>query len=210
VKISYQAIKAVDPQAWVITAGLAPTSRDDNVAMPDTKFVQGLYDAGAAPYFDALGVHGAGYKVSPETDPDVVANDPALNNGDPSPPEAKRIYFFRHIEDVRKVMEQNGDVDKRVVVLEFGWTVDPREDSPYHWHAVSEIDQRMYILGAYKYAEEHWQPWIGAMSLIYLANVDWTEDNEQTYWSITYPLYPELKARPAYWGLMELGQQRQP
>ncbi len=207
-KIAYQAIKAVDPSAWVITAGLAPTSRDDNVAMPDTKFVQGMYDAGAKPYFDALGVHGAGYKVAPETDPDVVANDPTLNNGDPSPPEAKRIYSFRHIEDVRKVMEVNGDVDKRVVVLEFGWTVDPRPDSPYHWHAVSEVEQGDYIIRAYKYAAEHWQPWIGVMNLIYLADVDWTENDEQTYWSITYPLYPDLKARPAYWRLVEFGRQR--
>jgi len=207
-KVAYQAIKAVDPNAWVITAGLAPTSRDDAVAMPDTKFVQGMYDAGAEPYFDALGVHGAGYKVAPETDPNVVANDPALNNGDPSPPEAKRIYCFRHIEDVRQVMVQNGDADKRVVVLEFGWTVDPRPDSPYHWHAVSEVEQRDYILRAYKYAQENWQPWIGVMNLIYLANVDWTENDEQTYWSITYPLYPDLKARPAYWGLVELGRQR--
>ncbi len=208
-KVAYQAIKVVDPNAWVITAGLAPTSRDDTVAMPDTKFVQGMYDAGADPYFDALGVNGAGYKVAPETDPDVVANDPTLNNNDPSPPEAKRIYCFRHIEDVRQVMVQNGDADKRVVVLEFGWTVDPRPESPYHWYAVSEVEQRDYILRAYKYAQENWQPWIGVMNLIYLADVDWTDQDEQTYWSITYPLYPDLKARPAYWGLMELGQQRQ-
>ena len=207
-KAAYTSVKAVDPNAWVITAGLAPTSRDDAVAMPDTKFVQGMYDAGAEPYFDALGVHGAGYKVAPETDPNVVANDPALNNGEPSPPEAKRIYCFRHIEDVRQVMVQNGDADKRVVVLEFGWTVDPRPDSPYYWHAVSEVEQRDYILRAYKYAQENWQPWIGVMNLIYLANVDWTENDEQTYWSITYPLYPDLKARPAYWGLVELGRQR--
>ncbi|RME46683.1 MAG: hypothetical protein D6796_08710, partial [Caldilineae bacterium] len=149
-----------------------------------------------------------GYKVPPETDPDVVAHDPTLNNNDPSPPDLKRIYAFRHVEDVRKVMVDNGDVDKRVVVLEFGWTVDPREDSPYHWHAVSELDQRFYIINAYKYAQQHWQPWIGVMSLIYLANPDWTEADEQFYWSITYPYYPELKARPAYWGLMEWAQQR--
>lgn len=207
-KVGYSTLKAIDPNAWIITAGLAPTSRNDAVAMPDTYFVQGIYDAGAAPYFDALGVHGAGYKVAPETDPNVVANDPVLNNGDPSPPELKRLYSFRHIEDLRQVMVANGDVDKRVVVLEFGWTVDPRPDSPYRWHAVTEEEQRDYILRAYKYAEENWQPWIGAMSLIYLANVDWTENDEQTYWSITYPLYPEFRARPAFWGLVERAQKQ--
>lgn len=205
---SYEAIKAVDPAAIVISAGLAPTTRWDDVAMPDTVFVQGMYDAGAQPYFDALGVHGAGYKVHPATDPEVVANDPVLNNNDPSPPELKRIYAFRHVEDVRQVMVQNGDADKRVVVLEFGWTVDPRSESPYHWHAVTELEQAQYIIGAYRYAEQNWQPWIGVMSLIYLANVDWTEDDEQTYWSITYPEYPDFRARAAYWGLLEFSRQR--
>lgn len=205
---SYEAIKAVDPEAIVISAGLAPTTRFDDVAMPDTVFVQGMYDAGAQPYFDALGVHGAGYKVHPATDPEVVANDPVLNNNDPSPPEMKRIYAFRHVEDIRQVMVQNGDTDKRVVVLEFGWTVDPRPDSPYHWHAVTELEQAQYIIGAYRYAEQNWQPWIGVMSLIYLANVDWTEDDEQTYWSITQPEYPDFKARAAYWGLLEFSRNR--
>ena len=206
---SYQAIKAIDPEAIVISAGLAPTTRWDDVAMPDTVFVQGMYDAGAKPYFDALGVHGAGYKVPPLTDPEVVANDPLLNNNDPSPPELKRIYAFRHVEDVRQVMVQNGDADKRVVVLEFGWTVDPRPDSPYNWHAVSEAEQAKYIIQAYNYARENWQPWIGVMSLIYVANVDWTADDEQTYWSITKPEYPDFQARPAYWALLDYGKQRE-
>lgn len=205
---SYEAVKAIDPEAIIISAGLAPTTRYDNVAMPDTIFVQGMYDAGAKPYFDALGVHGAGYKVSPLTDPAVVANDPVLNNNDPSPPDMKRIYAFRHVEDVRQVMVQNGDADKRVVVLEFGWTVDPREDSPYYWHAVSEAEQAQYIIEAYNYARDHWQPWIGVMSLIYMASIDWTEDDEQTYWSIILPEYPDFKARPAYWGLLDYSKQR--
>ena len=207
-RLSYQTIKAIEPDALIITAGLAPTTRWDDVAMPDTVFVQGMYDAGAQPHFDALGVHGAGYKVSPGTDPSVVANDPALNNNDPSPPDLKRIYAFRHIEDVRAVMERNNDAAKRVVVLEFGWSVDPRPDSPYHWHAVSEAEQARYIVDAYRYAQNNWQPWIGVMSLIYLANVDWTEADEQTYWSITHPEYPEFKARPAYWGLLERADER--
>jgi len=50
-KSAYQAIKTVDPGAYIISAGLAPTTRWDEVAMPDTIFIQGMYSAGAAPYF---------------------------------------------------------------------------------------------------------------------------------------------------------------
>jgi hypothetical protein len=203
-KLGYEAVKKADPEALVISAGLAPTSRWDDVAMPDTEFIRGMYAAGAKPYFDALGAHGAGYKVSPETDPAEVAKDPVLNNNDPSPEERKRIYCFRHVEDVRQVMVENGDADKQIVLLEFGWTTDPRPDSPYHWHAVSEVEQANYLVRAYQYAKEHWQPWIGVMSLIYMPHPKWGVDDEQTYWTIVYPRYPELWVRPAYEALKKM------
>jgi hypothetical protein len=203
-KIAYQRIKEADPQAIVISAGLAPTSQWDDVAVPDTIFLQQMYDSGAAPYFDVLGVHGAGYKAPPEMDPAVVATDPALHNSDPSPPERKRVYCFRHVEDMRQVMVQNGDVAKQVALLEFGWTSDPRPDSTYHWHAVSEEEKADYLVRAYRYAKENWQPWIGLMSLIYIADHDWTPDDEQYWWAITKPAYPTAQLQPAYLRLKEM------
>ncbi len=205
-KMAYQTVKAIDPDATVISAGLAPTTRWDDVAMPDTVFIQGMYDAGAAPYFDLLGAHGAGYKVSPETSPDVVASDPALNNHDPSSEELKRIYCFRHVEDVRAVMLANGDGDKRIALLEFGWTTDPRSDSPYRWHAVTDGQQADYLVRAFQYAQEHWRPWIAVMSLIYMPDSEWGIDDEQTFWSIIYPGYPDLRMRPAYMALKSMAK----
>jgi hypothetical protein len=203
-KIAYRCIKGADPQAIVISAGLAPTSRWDGLAVPDTIFLQQMYDAGAASYFDVLGVHGAGYKAPPETDPAVVAADPVLHNGDPSLPERKRVYCFRHVEDMRQVMVHNGDGAKQVALLEFGWTSDPRPDSPYHWHAVSEEEKADYLVRAYRYAEENWQPWIGLMSLIYIADHYWTPDDEQYWWAITRPSYPRTTLQPAYLCLKEM------
>jgi len=203
-RVAYQTIKAVDPNAYIISAGLAPTTRWDEIAVPDTVFIQGMYDAGAAPYFDLLGAHGAGYKAPPETDPDVVADDPELNNGDPSPRELRRIYCFRHVEDVRAVMVANGDADKRVVLLEFGWTTDHRHNSPYTWHSVSDQEQADYLVRAYQYAKENWQPWIAIMSLIYMPDSQWGIKDEQTYWSIIYPGYPDLRIRPAYVQLRDM------
>lgn len=203
--IAYDAIKRADPNAYVISAGLAPTTRWDDVAQPDTVFIQGMYDAGAKPCFDLLGAHGAGYKSPPETDPAVIAADPNLSNpGDHTsgvPEELRRVYGFRHVEDVRQVMVRNGDADKRVVLLEFGWTIDPRPESPYYWHRVSETQQAEYLVRAYQYARDHWQPWIAVMSLIYVADPEWTVDDEQTYWSIVYPKYPEAWLAPAYHAL---------
>lgn len=203
-KAGYQAVKAADPQAVVISAGLAPTTRHDSVAMPDIYFIQGMYEAGAAPYFDALGVHASGYKAPPETDPAVVAQTPELNNNDSGSEELRRVYCFRHVEDVRELMVRNGDADKKIVVLEFGWTIDPRPDSPYRWHAVTPEQQDKYLQRAYAYAQANWQPWIGVMSLIYIADPQWTMQDEQTYWSIVYPGYPDLRTAPAYYGVLTM------
>jgi|GEM_PF-367852 len=199
-KLAYKAIKSADPNALVVTAGLAPTTRWDSVAMPDTEFVKEMYDAGARGYFDALGVHAAGYKAPPEMDPGQVANDPNYyNKGDANCPGSRcRIYCFRHVEDLRNIMVNRGDGGKQIVVLEFGWTSDPRANSPYHWHAVSEDQKGDYLVRAYQYAKAHWSPWIGLMSLIYMPNPDWTPGDEQYWWSVIEPAYPELHLRPAY------------
>jgi len=189
-KKAYQAIKKADPNALVISAGLAPTTEVSQRAVPDTRFVQAMYAAGAKGYFDALGVHGAGYKAPPEMDPDQVANDPNYYNvGDVNcPGPACRIYCFRHVEDLRQIMVDNGDANKRVVVLEFGWTRDERPNSPYYWHRVQDqFVQGEYMVRAYQYARDHWQPWIGVMSLIYMPDVHWTQDDEQFWWSVMEP-----------------------
>lgn len=203
-KASYQAIKAVDPNALIISGGLTPTTADFAEAMPDMKFFNQLYDAmgnNSDGYFDLLGVHAAGYKADPEADPGQVAQDPALTNNDPSPTEAKRIYSFRHVEDVRQLMVDRGDADKQIAILEFGWTSD-QVNPAYSWFRVDENAKADRIVRAYQYAKQNWSPWIGVMSLIYMANADWTGQEEQFWWAITkpdgtpLPAYNALKAMP--------------
>ncbi len=189
-KKAYEVVKAADPNALIVTAGMAPTTELSQRAVPDTQFIQAMYDAGARPYFDLLGAHGAGFKAPPEMDPGQVANDPNYYHvGDVNcPGPACRIYCFRHVEDLRAIMVKNGDESKRVVVLEFGWTIDERPTSPYYWHRVKDqFVQGDYMVRAYQYAKANWQPWIALMSLIYMPDVQWTQEDEQYWWSVIEP-----------------------
>jgi hypothetical protein len=186
-KTCYIGIKTADPAALVISAGLAPTGTGLPEAMPDDQFVEKMYRAGAAPYFDLLGVHAAGYKEPPETSPDEAA---AKYNGN-------RFFCFRHVEDLHKIMERYGDADKQVAVLEFGWTTDS-VNSNYSWHAVTEAQQADYMVRAYQYAKVYWSPWIGPMIALSLADPAWTPDDEQYWWAINYPDYAQMRVRPAY------------
>ena len=188
-KVCYEAIKGADPAAIVISAGLAPTGATPPLAMPDTEFLQKMYEAGAADYFDVLGVNAPGYAAPPEM----------------SPAQAEEVYghrsfAFRRVEDMRDVMVANGDRVKQVAIVEMGWTLD--EVNPdYAWFAVDEETQADYLVRAYQFAKEEWQPWIGLMTTIYIADYDWTKENEQWWWSI---VLPDGTPRPAYHSLREM------
>jgi len=192
-RIAYRRIKEADPDALVISAGLSPTGTDSQTARPDDVYLEKLYNhmgGNSDGYFDVMGVHAAGFLAPPETDPGEVAARPELGGC--------RFCCFRHVEDLRAIMVKNGDTYKQIALTEFGWTSDSRPGSPYHWHAVTEQQKANYLVRAYQYAEEHWSPWVGLMSLIYIAKHEWTGNDEQYWWAITNPGWPEFSPRPAY------------
>lgn len=198
---AYRAIKAANPNAIVISAGMAPTGDNSDIAMPDDLFYDQMYQAmggNSSGYFDALGVHGAGYAAPPELDPAEAASNPKYGG--------YRFFAFRHVEDIRAIMEKYGDGAKKIVLLEFGWTFDPVNPA-YKWHgADAGIDmfvQADYLKRAYQYAAANW-PWVGLMSLLTMPNLDWLNDGngsdeEQYWWAIMEPSPINAKEwRPAY------------
>ena len=95
----YTAIKAADPDAIVISAGLAPTgSADPAQVLSDEEFLHGMYEAGANRYFDVLGLHAPGYKAPPELDPEVAATQ--IEDNGLSTYGGHRFFSFRHVEDM--------------------------------------------------------------------------------------------------------------
>jgi hypothetical protein len=189
----YVGVKTADPDALVISAGLSPTGSGPPEVMPDIEYLIGMYEAGAAPYFDLLGVHAPGFLYPPEISPEEVA---AKHDG-------HRFFCFRHVEDAREIMAHYGDEDKQVAVLEMGWTTDPVHPD-YAWFAVTEEQKADYLVRAFRYAREHWSPWIGLMTVISIADPRWTEEDEQYWWAITEPGWPETRVRPAYEALREM------
>jgi len=185
-----EAIRAADPGAIIISAGLAPTGTGLPEAIPDMDYLRQMYAAGAAPYFDVLGLNAPGYGNPPEM----------------SPAEAEAAGFlrwmcFRHVEDMRAIMVEAGDAHKQVAILELGWTTD-RIHPDYAWHAVDEETQAAYLVGAYRYAAQHWRPWAGLITAIYIADISWTPDNEEYWWAVNIAGYDNgWQGRPAYYQL---------
>jgi hypothetical protein len=185
-KAGYEAAKAADPSVTVVTGGVAQTGTDNDQARPDDTYVQWMYDAGAKPYFDVLGAHGHGYKAPPTVSPDEAEANPSYGG--------HRFFVFRRVEDMRKIMEANGDGNKQIWLLEFGWTSDTVHEA-YAWHRVSEDEKGDNLVGAYQWAAKNWAPWIGVMCLWTMPDPGWAPQDEKFWWAI---LNPDGTSRPAY------------
>lgn len=188
-------IRNADPDAIIISAGLAPTGTGLPEAMPDEEFLRGMYEAGADRHFDMLGVNAPGYAAPPEIAPEVVANTPEYGG--------QHWASFRHVENIRRIMVEYDDAGKQMAILEMGWTTDPINPE-YAWFAVTPEQQADYLRRAYLYAYEHWRPWISLMTTIFLPDPYWTEQDEQYWWGLAFPGTPEPTLRPAYDALRDL------
>ncbi len=184
--LSYSAVKAADPSVIVVTAGLSPTGVSDGHAADDVQYLQWLYDAGMRGKYDVLGAHGN--TQAPEVD--------AAFGSLPNFPHAS--FYFRRVEQLREVMVRNGEADKQVWLLEFGWTSDTVHPN-YAWFAVSETKKSTNILRAFEYARQNWRPWIGVMTLWTVPDPTWTADREEYWWAITNT---DGTARQAYADLL--------
>lgn len=194
-RVCSEAIRAADPKAILISAGLSPTGNDDESAIPDDIFLQALYDNGFQRYIDVVGMHAPGYS-SPEISPD----EQAAAGG-------QRFFTFRRVEDLRRIMVVNGDAARQAAILEFGWTTDIEGHNPdYTWFAVDKDTQAQYMVEAYAYAAENWRPWVGLMSAIYIADPTWTADDEEYWWAVAgakgdfRPAFIELANMPKFCG----------
>jgi hypothetical protein len=181
-KETYTMVKAVDPTKIIVSAGLSPTGTNDGTAMPDDVYLGWMYESGLKDYADVIGVHAPGYGSAPEAE---LNSNPAF----PHP-----SFYFRRVEQLRDIMTLYGDGAKPFWVLEFGWTTD-QINPDYAWYAVTPEQQAEYIVRAYQYAAANWAPQVGVMFVWNIADPNWTEANEQYWWSITNP---DGTPRPAY------------
>lgn len=151
-RVGYEAVKSNDPKALVVSAGLAPTNNQDEIALDDRLFLAGMYQAGAAPYFDILGAHPYGAASPPEA-------SRAVNSG----------FVLERLLDLRAIMEKYNDAHKPVWITELGWTIDPPPEQPDL--KVTPTQQGDYLVGALTRIEAEW-PWVEMLTIWNLARLE--------------------------------------
>jgi len=134
-KLSYLAAHEANPDVEVLGGALAPTAEPEGSAngLNEMAYLERMYQAGAAPYFDALAVHTYGLNQPPDAEP------------------APDQINFRRFELLMPIMQKYGDGNKPVYITESGWNEDPR------WTKAVRPGQRVqYTLDSFRYIEQKW------------------------------------------------------
>jgi hypothetical protein len=148
---AYRGAKRADPGLTVVSA--APSQRTGGLGgtMEDVDWLDGLYDAGGAQYFDALGVHAYIGNQDPNTDPNTC-----------SP------MCFRDVELYRAVMDQHGDSAKGALITEFGALEQASADlGPYAWMELPSDTRAQFLVQSLHMASTDY-PWLLGATLFNL------------------------------------------
>jgi hypothetical protein len=184
-KAGAQAVRAVDPDAKIIMGALAstinlqPADAPPGNSLNDLLFLQRMYDAGAAPYFDIVAMQGYGLYSGPTDD----RMHPRV------------INISRH-KFVRDLMVKNGDAAKPIWIAEMNWNAAPSDVDPRYGRVTLE-QQARYLPMAYARVAKDW-PWIGVAATWYLKRAtDQWETNRQpeAYFRL---LAPDFTPQPVY------------
>ncbi len=192
-KEGYTRVKAADPEAIVVMGALAATIELDRVrrynaggwpvspgGLSDVLFLQQVYNAGAAPYFDVLAMQGYGLWSGP-TDRRMQP----------------RVLNFSRPLYIRDVMVRNGDAHKPIWLSELAWNAVPPESGiPPVYGQVTEDQQARYAAIAYRRMQREW-PWLGVGFYWFFKQADDREraSNPQYYFRL---VEPDFTPMPVY------------
>lgn len=200
-KGAYQAIKAADPNAKVISGALTPTGINDGQwAIDDRTYLQQMYNAGLKYYCDAVGAHPSGYANPPDVYYKGGDFDPSRGYDDHA-----SFFFNNTMVDYYNIMAKNGDGNKRVWATEFGWPTNDGMGVPpnagYEFAAnLTESQQADYIVRAYQWAKS----W-GHAGTMFLWNLNFWPTvgagNEMAKYGI---VRGDWSPRPAYTALQNM------
>ena len=139
------------PDARILLAGLAPTVEVGPQNLSDVRYLEQLYQAGAAPYFDVV----AGKPYGFDTGPD-----------DRRAPEDGTVLNFSRLLLLREVMVAHNDAGKAIWASHWGWNALPPTwtGAPSLWGQTDEATQAARTVAALERARAEW-PWAGALIL---------------------------------------------
>jgi uncharacterized protein YgiM (DUF1202 family) len=186
-KRSYNAIKGACPSMLVISGATTPAGYSD-VAFDDIDYLRGMYQNGLKQYSDGIGIHPSGFANPPS----VLFQDWEVGNYSAlSHVNHRSFYFLSTLRESRRVMEEFGDVNKRLWPTEFGWGSTPSPFPGYEYEArIDEATQARWIVEAYNIMAGS-----GYVAVPMLWNLNYPRDTEMGAFAVAgRPAFDALRA----------------
>ena len=176
-------IRAVDPDAKVVMAALAPTLTQNEDALNELVYLQQLYDYGVRGVFDVVAVQAYGLRGGPD--------DPRIDSGD--------VTFSRPVL-VHAVMERNGDAGVPLWATEIGWNANPPSFAIQQFGRVTPTLQARYTVRAFQRIHDQW-PWLQVGFIWFWKRPDNTNRGQDWYWFRVAD--PDFSLQPVYYALRD-------
>lgn len=171
----YERAHAANPDVVILAGALAPTLEPEGSpnGLNDLLYLEALYEAGAADYFDALAVHTYGFTEPAQAEPGADK----LN--------------FRRAELLHDIMQRYNDGEKPVYITESGWNDNAR------WTMGVRPSQRIaYTLDGLEWAEDHW-PWMQSLCIWLFRYTRPAGNHRDNFTLVT----SEFQIKPIYYAL---------
>ena len=139
-------IRAIDPDAQIVLAALAPTVEAGGANLSDLAYLDGLYQQGARVWFDIVAAEPYGF------------SEPA-----PAAADAMALNFAR-VSLLHDVMVKHGDRSTSLWATAFGWNAlpDAWAGRPSPWGQVTAAVQAQNTAEAVVISHTRW-PWLGPL-----------------------------------------------
>lgn len=182
-KEAYIAIKSANPEALVLSGGLASTGNEKDGSISPTSFMRVLYEEKANQYFDAVALHPYTYPASPQY----------------------RAWWNRwqEILPIGKLMIENGDRGKKIWITEFGaptggpgsaFGSNQLNSFAYGTDYMSEKAQKDLLLEASEFYKKH-VDWMGPFFWYSLKDNNVKRDTPENFFGL---LRHNESKKPAY------------
>lgn len=199
-RVTAQAIKAVDPGVIVVSGALSPTGLSDGVrAWDDFVYMDQLIAAGLLNYADCVGAHHNGYNLSPQYTWDAAPNDPSATFRGPFDNPHHSWSFRSTLQTYADKIALAGG-DQRLCVTEFGWpSAEGLDGVPEGFGFANDNsleEQRDFTLQAIEFMEQSDFVQLAFLwNLNYGAQAGWASDNDNVPYSI---IGPNFVFRPVF------------
>lgn len=183
-KIAYKRAKEADPNVQVLSAPLAITTENppNRRNLSDLIFLDEMYAAGAADYFDILSANAFGM----DQPPTAPADPDTLN--------------FARVLLQRDIMAKYGDTNKAIWFNEYGWNaaLASFSDEQLRWKRVTEEQQAKFTVEGIEMARREW-PWAGVFNIWYFRQVGHIQPSDAAYYFRMVDI--DFTPRPVYYAV---------